>query len=275
MSYVETTRFEEFVAENDRKLDSLLQKLDSLSTHNVREDSVLADKGQLRGAASAPGLRGYHALSSSRTAAEDQKVARDGTSPLKALPSEEVQAEYRVIVDTVQKVKLPPDCILPKGTQGVTKETRTAHNIATSCAKYTETALKLIVTLFDKDEVSEDDLGKLLVVQYAEMKYLQDELASIIVQGQFDNTTTKLFRSIQKNTSVFSSEALENLKSAASIAAAGAQQQQGSQRGRGRWGRGRGGFNRDRQNQDYYTNATSNHQFNRRQPASQNSDQNE
>lgn len=113
-------------------------------------------------------------------------------------------------------------------------------------------------------------------MQYAQVKYLQDEIAALIVQGQFDSTTSRLFRNIQKNTSVFSTETLENLKSAASIAAAGAAYQQQTTRGRGRGGRGqRGGFfNRGRQ-QDYYAHATANRQFQQRQQSNNHNDFNE
>ena len=57
--------------------------------------------------------------------------------------AEELQAKYRAIADSVQKVQLPPDCVLPKSAQGITKDTRAAHTIVTKAAKYSETALRM------------------------------------------------------------------------------------------------------------------------------------
>ena len=43
------------------------------------------------------------------------------------------------------------------------------------------------------------------------MHYLQDEYASLIVQGRFDKATSQTFRALQKNTSGLNAHALQNL----------------------------------------------------------------
>ena len=145
--------------------------------------------------------------------------------------TEDIQGSFQSICDAVQRIKLPAELCLKQSKQGVSRENQTTYNLITRSAKYTETSVKLLSTL-KEGEVSEVDLQNLFTVQLAHTRYLQDELASIIVQSQFDPTTTKLFRSLQRNSSVFTPEALENLRRAAAISAAKPNLQQ--QRGRGR-----------------------------------------
>ena len=164
----------------------------------------------------------------------------------------DIQAEYQVIADSVQRIQLPPETVLKNSRQGIPRELQVAHNIITKCAKYAETTIKLLATL-SEGRVTTSDLEKLFTVQYAEVKFLQDELAALIVQGQFDPGTSKLFKALQRNSSVFTPEALDNLRSAATISAAATPPQQ-AYRGRQR---GRGGFHRgNRNSSDYFQNAT-------------------
>ena len=67
------------------------------------------------------------------------------------------------------------------------------------------------------------------------------------MNSQFDNSTSKLFRALQKNTSGLNPESLETLRSAATIAAAGRPATRGgfTGRGRGRFNSGRGGNSGD------------------------------
>ena len=194
-----------------------------------------------------------------------------GPGKLLTFPAtDDVQAEYKAIAEVVQKVQLPADCIINKSAQGVTKEVRTAHTILTQSAKYTETALKLLIVAFDNAPADEAQLAKLFTVHYAQIKFLQDELAGLIVQGQFDQNTSRLFRSLQKNTSVFTSDALENLKSAAAISAVSANQNtprrspRGGYRGRGRGGRGGYFTHQSQSHDDYFAHATANRHFGQR-----------
>lgn len=52
------------------------------------------------------------------------------------------------------------------------------------------------------------------------MQYLQDEYASILVNSHFDSTTSKLFRTMKKNTFGLNASSLETIQSAASLSAA-------------------------------------------------------
>ena len=131
----------------------------------------------------------------------------------------DVSAEYASVRATVQSVRLPPDLTLPTDTtkQGVKKQDQPLLNVIFRNARFCETVLKLLKSA-DKTDC-EATLSSLFTVMCAQMKYLQDEHAALMVQSTFDPTVSRVFRSLQRNTS-FTAEALENLRSAATIASA-------------------------------------------------------
>ena len=47
----------------------------------------------------------------------------------------------------------------------------------------------------------------------AQMKYIQDEYAGLLVQETFDATTSKLFKSMQKNSTALSPNHIDILQS--------------------------------------------------------------
>ena len=54
-------------------------------------------------------------------------------------------------------------------------------------------------------------LGDLFVCESAHIRYLQEEYASLLVQAQYSRDTSRLFRSLQRKTSVFNPQSLEQL----------------------------------------------------------------
>jgi hypothetical protein len=256
---------EEFVTfkkDINKTCKEIVSKIDRLSLGQVEVDEEvhLFGGGSSRGQA-----RGLNI--------PDHSYAAQGGSNVTSAPSprstrvipaaEDVQAEFKAITESVQKVQLPSDCVINKSALGISRELKTAHTIITQASKYTETNLKLLLNYLDQPAVGAEELSKIFTVQYAQLRYLQDELAALIVQGQFDQGTSKLFKSLQKNTSAFTPEALENLRSAAAIAATQAQVPRGRGGGRSRF-RGRGGLYRGGSNPDYFHYASSNRQFSSR-----------
>jgi hypothetical protein len=63
----------------------------------------------------------------------------------------------------------------------------------------------------------DDKLTQLVRAQQAQIKYLQDEYANLIVQGKFDKQTSQTFRALQKHTSGLNSQALHNLRLATAV----------------------------------------------------------
>ena len=155
-----------------------------------------------------------------------------------------VQREYEVLKDSLAKIKLPGQLKVNDSRQGIKRSEQTAVNIVSKGSRYTETALRWLLSV-DRSQVSVQDLDRLLVILTAQVNFFQTEFAGLLVQSSFDSGTSRLFKVLEKNTCVFSDESLGNLRRAAEIQAhqnllSQTSQQQGYYRGRGYgWNRGR------------------------------------
>ena len=145
---------------------------------------------------------------------------------------QDYQATFQTIADSVSRIQLPPDLCVKSTRQGLSKEAQTSMNIVSKCAKHAEVTLKCISQMVPGN-VSEQDLNTLVSIQTCQVKFLQDEVANLVVQSQFDPTTTRMFRSLQRNASVFSPSTIQNLEHAVSISAASARQDRGRPGSRG------------------------------------------
>lgn len=81
-------------------------------------------------------------------------------------------------------------------------------------------SVKLLTTLKPGSTLQQETLEQLFIVNQAQLKYLQDEYAAILVNSQFDSSTSKLFMALQRNTSVLNPESMDMLRSAATLASA-------------------------------------------------------
>ncbi len=152
----------------------------------------------------------------------------------------DVQGEFQTIRDTVNNVKLPADLKVPDSKQGIKREDQQHSAVVAKCARYAETTLKLLFQAGEPANVTEDTLIRLYHVQLAQVRYLQEEHASLIVQGQFDRNTARLYRTLQRNTSAFNEESLATLRNATTIAAAYRPPRFSNNQGRGRGSYSRG-----------------------------------
>ena len=165
----------------------------------------------------------------------------------------DLQGQFQSIKDSLQRVRLPPELKLSEQRRGVRANDKAQFNCVTRSARYIETALKVIATVGDGGP-SQDDLNTLFTILRAHMGYLQDEHAAIVVQGQFDPTTSRFFRALQSNTSGFTPASLECLRNAAAIAAVSNQQPQSSGHRGYQPSRGRGFRRGQRDNYSSFTN---------------------
>lgn len=149
----------------------------------------------------------------------------ESTAPPQARANEsaehfEFQSAFQVIADSVGRVRVNPDYMVRTQRQGLQRAERESMNIVSKCAKYFETTLKLLSLLQVGEPMSEEELDDLTTVQVAAVKYLQDEVASIIVAGTFDQNTQKTFKTLQSNQSVFTNRSITNLERAVAVSAA-------------------------------------------------------
>lgn len=175
----------------------------------------------------------------------------------------DVQAAFTAVQDSVNRITIDPELKLKFSAQGIKKEHRPTYDVITKSAKYPETTLKILSTLTPGEPLTEETLAKLFVVQEAQVKWLQDELANVIVSSEFDGNsrTARWFKVMQKNSSVFTPAALENLRSAASIGAIAPEPRPAGRgarfgyRSRGSYGQFRGGHRgqRGQRNRDFFS----------------------
>ncbi len=154
---------------------------------------------------------------SSNTGPERQNFSPD---PAGGSIATDVQGEYQSIKESLSRITLPPDLRVNDSRQGIRRGDQVLYNVVTKCARFTETALKSLSQTSDCDnENCSGQHDQLVKILQAEISYLQDEFAAIAVQGQFDPNVSRFFRTLQRNTSVFSPLALDNLRNATAISA--------------------------------------------------------
>ena len=157
-------------------------------------------------------------------------------------PVADVQGEYAALRDSLSSIKVPAELKLNESRQGIKRSDQPVFNILTKCSRYNETIIKLLSTITPEAPVTQEKLDQWFLACNAQCKYLQDEYASIVVSGQFDPSTARIFRALQKNTTGLGPDSLNTLRSAAALSAATNNHQRGtntqSNPSRGRGGRG-------------------------------------
>ena len=119
----------------------------------------------------------------------------------------DIQQEFNTLKSSVEKVVLPSGLKLHDSRSAVL-------TVLSKCGRYIETALKLLSQIKEGDNV---DLNPLSITLIANLKYLQDEYAALLVNGKFDKGTSQLFRSLQTHNSGFNSQQLQNVRVAAEL----------------------------------------------------------
>lgn len=163
--------------------------------------------------------------------------------------SRDIQGEFSALRDSLQNIKLPAELRLNDGNkQGLKRQDHPLANVLIKCARFTEANFKILSqceTTGDRD--MDKKIESLFKVCLAQMKYIQDEFAGILVQGTFDPITSRMFKSLQRQNSVLSAEHIGILQSAATISAAAHTPRDGGQdRGDRRFGFGNRGYSRGR-----------------------------
>jgi len=154
-----------------------------------------------------------------------------------------VQQEFIVIKDSLARVKLPNDLKVNDTFRGVARKDQPRSTVVSKCARYGETLIKLLSAL-DPENVGEGDIQDLTTIAVAQIRYLQEEHALMLVNSNFGDNVEKIYRTFRTNTSAFSPDAISSLEAAVSMAN---HMPDTNSRGRGNWGNrgapfGRGGY---------------------------------
>ena len=158
-----------------------------------------------------------------------------------------IQQEFNSVKSSVEKIILPSHLKLHDSRSGIKREDQPVLTVLSKCGRYIETALKVLGQIREGDD--NVDLNPLATTLLANLKFLQDEYAALLVNGKFDKNTSHLFRALQTHNSGFNSEGLQNVCVAAELSSISNRFTQPPTPSRGR-GRGRGrdykrDFNRD------------------------------
>ena len=124
--------------------------------------------------------------------------------------TEDTQSEFGAIKDTLIKVKLPADLSLCDSPQEIRRSALT-YNIFSRCAWYAETSIKLS-SLITEGNLADDSVQQLFAIQLAQILYVKEQYSVLVVQSHFDESTARIFRSLQRNTSSLTPDALQQLK---------------------------------------------------------------
>ena len=128
-----------------------------------------------------------------------------------ARPTEHLKEEFESIKDGTQRIHLPAGLKLSDSRQGLKRECQQTFNVVQKCGQFTEVALKILSTL-PKDDIAVRDL---VVTCAAQIKYLSDEQCALLVQGNYSENTSRIFRTLQRNTAFADSENVSTLRTAA------------------------------------------------------------
>ena len=115
----------------------------------------------------------------------------------------DTQGEFQTLKDSLSKVKSPADVKLNDSRQGIKRTDQPLMNALAKCGHYCETDIKLWCLLESETELKQETLDSLFLIQYAQIKYLQEEYAALLVSGQFNPSTAIILRSLKKKTSGF------------------------------------------------------------------------
>jgi len=214
--------------EFQRFMDSVSKKLDSFD-RRIQEGIECVQRDTLN-SRSSPALADLSDQTQRSSHVAPGTACATGTS--------DIQGDFAALRDSLSRIKLPAELKLNESRQGIRRSDQPVLNILTKCSRYSETSARLLSTIEPGQPVTQETLDSLFLISHAQSKYLQDEYAALVVNSQFDNSTSRLFRALQKNTSGLNTDSLETLRSAATLAAA-SRQPRGNDRGRGS-GRSRG-----------------------------------
>ena len=159
----------------------------------------------------------------------------DNLSPIQELApldAAEIQRDFEIIRDSLQRVRLPNNLRVFDSKSGIKKDCQPTLYVISRCARYTETAIKQLSVILNAQEsgqhITSDQLRTLFTVLQAQTSFLQGEYASLIVKSSFDNNTAALFKCLEGNSGSFNERSMSNLRRAAEITGAANRAQQGN-----------------------------------------------
>lgn len=224
----------------NEKFDSIESRLTNLEKHPVTTNTAATTVNTDRPTCSGTGL------TSERERAWLDYIEEHVSPDLYETQSAaDVQRDWERLRESLTKIPVPTGFKVNDSTAGLKSEHRQVSKIISKCARYAEVGIKVLSSIKHDDSevgINKAVIDSIFVGLAAQINFLQNEYAALVVKATFDEDTSRIFRQFENNTSNFSTSALHNIKVAAEIAALQNRNrptQTRGWRGRGRGGRGR------------------------------------
>ena len=113
---------------------------------------------------------------------------------------DDLQAEFKAIQDSYSRVRIPGDLKFNGNKVGLKTQHKESANVISTCARYTETCLKILTHI--QERVGDPaymvnlQLQELYTCLYAMLRYLQEDHCALLVASNFGPRTQTLFWSI-------------------------------------------------------------------------------
>ena len=140
-----------------------------------------------------------------------------GDSTQGAFGEVNIQREFEQVRDAVSRVQLPAHLKVNDSATGINKECKAALKVLNKSARFAETGLKVLASA-PSVTLSEQEVHMLYTVLHAQINFLQGEYSSLVVRSTFDDETSRVFRSLESNSTAFSERSLNNVRLAAELA---------------------------------------------------------
>ena len=252
---------EEKISNLDQKFDRVLDMVTVLKEENKQIHHKIIDL-DTRVNSGRPGARAQRNVTDDLETDHDENFDQDeyNLGGRQCNPTQDyngVQQDFRAIKDALQKIKLPSDLLVNDGRQGIQRKDQMRLNTVSACARYAETAIKLLSSL-QPPNISPDDIGDLVRIMTAQIKFLQEEHNMMLVNGNFGEGVERIYRNFRRHTSQFTPDALTALQAVVNFNNHSQENQLQSYRSRGRgnsykssfYPRGRGNYFNSSSNQD-------------------------
>ncbi len=140
------------------------------------------------------------------------------SAPLPAVA--DIQKDFERIRDSLQRTPVPDGYRVHDSAVGIKQENKQALKILSKCARFTETALKIVNQVSVTDNavnISESEVNCLFTCLAAQINFLQNEYTGLVVKSTFDDETARIFKQFENNSSTFSDSSLRNIRVAAEL----------------------------------------------------------
>ena len=139
-----------------------------------------------------------------------------GDSTQGAFGEVNIQREFEQVRDVVSRIQLPAHLKVNDSATGINKECKATLKVLNKSARFAETGLKVLASA-PSPRLSEQEVHMLYTVLHAQINFLQGEYSSLVVRSTFDDETSRVFRSLESNSTAFSERSLNNVRLAAEL----------------------------------------------------------